>query len=51
VRRRISRFIGGAAALLPPMPTFMSSRFFSNPRAASKQPDRKPAPAKPSGPS
>ena len=27
LRRRISRFVGGAASLLPPLPTFMSSRF------------------------
>src|SRR5882762_10293510 len=35
-RRRISRIVKGAAALMPPMPEIFSSRFFTQPRTPTK---------------
>ena len=37
-RRRVSRFIGGTAALMPPMPDVFSSRFFTKPTTPSVEP-------------
>jgi len=37
-RRRVSRFIGAAAALMPPMPDIFSSRFLARPRTPPVEP-------------
>lgn len=51
-RPRISRFMKGKAALIPPMPDIFSSRFFTKPRTPASKPSHlKPHwPGKPKGP-
>ena len=50
VKRKLSRFMTGDAALAPPMPDIFSSRFITKPRTPPKSPLRGHWPRKPSGP-
>jgi hypothetical protein len=36
VKKKVSRFMTGTASLLPPMPCFLSSRFFGKPQIQPK---------------